>query len=493
MKKIIAFWPSLVMAFLGVPILAQCAALTGGVVIAIVVLIADLLKMGGPLEDHSLAALIVLTCLMMVAGGRVWSRENSPESHAEWRHGLLLLPAIVVLISWMLAMQRADLDFLHLNSNGLIAVLIPWFGIDIVMLLEQNYWGLVLFPVCSQVSFALGYGGKQWLSCRAKPRSISLAILVLCALVALFQAWQHAQKFLPTLYEDDLSSRQFEPGKWGNKLTPIQGSPALQITQNWPRMDGATAALPLYASAFYGLIALRGEPSAERYLVNSGTPQAYKNIINNQADIIFVAQPSLAQKQRAEIAGVSLVYTPFAREAFVFIVNKDNPVQTLSDAQVRAIYSGAVTQWCDVGGDASTIQAWQRPKDSGSQTVMLAKVMRETPMSPAPETRIAAAMGGIIDVVAEYQNTQGAIGYTFRYYATQMKANNGIKLLEINGIAPTVENIHNGTYPYTVDVYMVTREHPSAETQKVMDWFLSPQGQRLVQDVGYVPLYPTIQ
>lgn len=113
-------------------------------------------------------------------------------------------------------------------------------------------------------------------------------------------------------------------------------------------------------------------------------------------------------------------------------------------------------------------------------------------MIPAPETRTATAMGEIIDVVAEYQNTQGAIGYTFRYYATQMKINNGIKLLAINDISPTIENIHNGTYPYTVDVYMVTREHPTAETQKLVDWFLSPQGQQLVQDVGYVPLYPAL-
>lgn len=96
----------------------------------------------------------------------------------------------------------------------------------------------------------------------------------------------------------------------------------------------------------------------------------------------------------------------------------------------------------------------------------------------------------MVDIVAEYRNTHNAIGYTFRYYATQMHSNKEIKLLAINDVAPTVENIRNGSYPYTVDVYMVTREHPTAETQNLVDWFLSPQGQQLVQDVGYVPLYP---
>jgi ABC-type phosphate transport system substrate-binding protein len=79
----------------------------------------------------------------------------------------------------------------------------------------------------------------------------------------------------------------------------------------------------------------------------------------------------------------------------------------------------------------------------------------------------------VIRKVAEYQNSKGAIGYTFRYYATKMNANAGIKLLAIDGVAPTKENIRNETYPFVVDVYMVTRENPTAETQKLVAWFLA--------------------
>lgn len=121
---------------------------------------------------------------------------------------------------------------------------------------------------------------------------------------------------------------------------------------------------------------------------------------------------------------------------------------------------------------------------------MLAKVMKNTRMMSPQETEVVSVMDGMIKVITEHRNTHNAIGYTFRYYATQMHSNKEIKLLAINDVAPTVENIRNGSYPYTVDVYMVTREYPTAETQKLVDWFLSPQGQQLVQDVGYVPLYP---
>lgn len=115
--------------------------------------------------------------------------------------------------------------------------------------------------------------------------------------------------------------------------------------------------------------------------------------------------------------------------------------------------------------------------------------MKNTPMLPAKETEMATGMGGVIRRVADYQNTSSAIGYTFRYYATVMNADKNIKLLAINGVSPTIDNIRNDTYPYTINGYMVTRENPTAETQQFVDWFLSPQGQQLVQDVGYVPLY----
>ncbi|POP43259.1 hypothetical protein CHU32_20945 [Superficieibacter electus] len=331
--------------------------------------------------------------------------------------------------------------------------------------------------------------------------NVILLILVLSGCYAAWQGKLRADKY-PTQdpqksVAETIDTRDFDPYIANSALVKLQGEPALHISERWPRLDGATAAYPLYASAFYALNSFPPEMKSyeieANYLNNSRTPQAYKNLIASRADIIFVAQPSAAQKKHAQDEGVTLIYTPFAREAFVFIANRNNPVSSLTEQQVRDIFSGKIHRWDEVGGQQRNIQIWQRPADSGSQTVMLAKVMKDTPMLPAQETEVATVMDGVIHKVAEYQNNLPAIGYTFRYYATQMNANKNVKLLAINGIAPTVENIRNGSYPYTVDVYMVTREHPTPETQKLVAWFLSPQGQQLVQDVGYVPLYPALQ
>lgn len=290
MKRVTPLFLSVLMAFFGVPILAQCVALCGGIVVFIIASLADALGIDGPLKDHFSTLSLMLTSVMMFACGRLWARESQSETCVEWRHCCLILPAILALICWVFTLQQAGLEFTQVKVNWLSTVLIaPWMGAYIVALLNQWYWDILLLPVCSQVCFALGYGGKQWFSLRVKSRAICLGILTLGAAAAAYQAWHQAQKFPPTLYEN-LNRRDFDPRKWRNKLTQIQG--------------------------------------------------AY------------------------------LVYTPFAREAFVFVVNKYNPVTTLSDAQIRAIYSGKITQWREVGGDTNPIQAWQRPEDSGSQTAI---------------------------------------------------------------------------------------------------------------------------
>lgn len=177
--------------------------------------------------------------------------------------------------------------------------------------------------------------------------------------------------------------------------------------------------------------------------------------------------------------------TPIGREAFVFFVNKKNPIDSLTIEQIRAIYSGKVTNWAEVGGERVDIRAFQRPQDSGSQTA-LQNLMGNVPLMEAPTEDVVSGMGGIISEVAEYKNYKNAIGYTFRYYSTEMVKNKEIKLLPIDGIVPSTENIRNGTYPIASEFYAVTAGTDNPNVQKLLDWILSPQGQALVEKAGYV-------
>jgi len=179
---------------------------------------------------------------------------------------------------------------------------------------------------------------------------------------------------------------------------------------------------------------------------------------------------------------------PLGREAFVFFVNSENPVDSLTLEQIQDIYQKKITNWRDVGGPNKEIIAFQRPEDSGSQTIMLAKVMGDKPMATPLRTEQVSAMGGVLGGVAEYRNSSAAIGYSFRYYTVGMNPHEDIKLLAIDGIEPSIENIRNGTYPFTIDFYAVTAGTSNPYVPKLIDWLTSDQGQSFIEDCGYVRL-----
>lgn len=101
---------------------------------------------------------------------------------------------------------------------------------------------------------------------------------------------------------------------------------------------------------------------------------------------------------------------------------------------------------------------------------------------------LSPGMGMVIEQVAEYRNQTAAIGYSFRWYATEMNASPNITLLEIDGVAPTAENIADGSYPLTVDLYAATAGSTNPHVPELIDWMVSEEGQALVDAVGYVPL-----
>ena len=98
-------------------------------------------------------------------------------------------------------------------------------------------------------------------------------------------------------------------------------------------------------------------------------------------------------------------------------------------------------------------------------------------------------MAGPIDRVSQ---TANAIAYSVYYYEHFMSPHPNNKLIGVGGVMPTSETIANGTYPFTTEVYMVTRKDLKADSPaaKLRDWILSDAGQRVVADSGYVPIRP---
>lgn len=274
------------------------------------------------------------------------------------------------------------------------------------------------------------------------------------------------------------------PHEPDSELARIDAS--LELTGDLPVLDGAAALVPVYASvidAVYpvGSVTYEGGTFSddnfygENFAPDSkmqynNTVRGYQAIVDGSTDILLCAAPSAQQKQYAEEQGVELVYVPIGLEAFVFFVNENNPVDNLTAEQIRSIYAGEYTNWSEVGGANRIINPVTRLSGSGSQTAMDAFMGDRQIASKSP-----------------FAITGGSIGFSFRYYMDGIVGNEAVKMLSLNGVYPSAENIRNGTYPIIAQFYAIYRADNENENIPILiDWILSDEGQTLIEKSGYV-------
>ena len=278
------------------------------------------------------------------------------------------------------------------------------------------------------------------------------------------------EKYLPHNPESDL----------------VRINSSLELHDNLPVLDGAAALLPVYA-AFIDNVYPKGSVTfeggefsddnfyGENFAADSkmqykNTVRGYEAIVDGTTDILFCAAPSDEQVQYAKDKGVKLEYVPVGKEAFVFFVNKNNPVNTLTANEIRKIYSCEYKNWKDVGGANRTINPVTRLEGSGSQSAMNA-FMGDTEFG----------------IKSPFAITGASIGFSFRYYMDGVVENEDVKMLSLNGVYPSKENIENDTYPVIAQFYAIYRADNDNENIPVLiDWILSDEGQKIIEDTGYV-------
>lgn len=281
----------------------------------------------------------------------------------------------------------------------------------------------------------------------------------------------------------NINVEEYLPFTENSKIVKLD-SKTLKLTDHLPIIDGATAAFPVY-SAFVNAVYPETTKLHDGVFEYNNTIGGYRKLAERKTDIFLGAAPSKEQREYAERCGTVFQYTQIGTEAFVFFVHKDNPIDGLTADQIKGIYSGRITNWSEVGGSDEPIVAFQRNQGSGSQS-MLIRFMGDTPIMN-PETREIKGMGGIIEEVVDYQSKSGSIGFSFRYYVEGMIKNPDIKMIAVDGVAPTVENIKNGSYPIVTPVYAVTYENnPNPNVEALIHWILSDEGQYIIEQTGYV-------
>ena len=317
---------------------------------------------------------------------------------------------------------------------------------------------------------------------------ISLVFILLICVIIYFAIFYHkdaeASSEAQSLVESD--SIYYEPAE--EEILRAEELANL-LRSDLPKMDGSTSTIPLEGGILASLFDVSQE-DAEASVVHSTTYGSFDNLMEDKCDIIFSTPLSQTQYDTAKSKNIELEVVPIVYEGFVFVVNASNPVDTLTQQQLKDIYSGKITNWKEVGGNDAEIVAYQRNETSGSQNYMTA-FMGDTELMDPVTDFIPASMVGLMDAIATYDNAENAIGYSVYAYAADMYGNgNEIKFIKVDGVEPTKATMASKEYPllnYNYAIYNKAKAD-STTVDELTEWILTYDGQIAMSNAGYIPI-----
>lgn len=208
-------------------------------------------------------------------------------------------------------------------------------------------------------------------------------------------------------------------------------------------------------------------------------------LINGTTDICNSSRPMKNSereklKQRFNSLGVEI---KVAKDGLSVYANDSNPVHELSLEQIKAIYTGKVTNWKQVGGPDKKIVVYGRENSSGTYVYF-----RDFVLQGEDFTATMQSLPGTAAVVNAVSKDKFGIGFGGAAYAK------GIRIMKVKkdnnspSFEPNAETIKAGTYPITRFLYLYTRSRPTGVMKEYIDWILSSEGQQMVTKVGYFPV-----
>jgi phosphate transport system substrate-binding protein len=233
------------------------------------------------------------------------------------------------------------------------------------------------------------------------------------------------------------------------------------------------------------------QPDVRISVSGGGSGTGIAALVNKTTDIANASRKiNDTEIQDAKKNGVEPHEIEIARDAIGVIVNPHNPVQQLTLQQISDIYSGKITNWKDVGGEDRPIVLLSRESNSGTHVYFLAQVVRlgnsKDKTLFSQDTLLLPSSEGIM---AEVRQNPNAIGYDGLGYITPDVKTLGIaSKADGEYVKPSVETVNNGKYPIARPLFMYTPGEPTGDVKTYLDWVLGPDGQKIVGDLGFVPL-----
>lgn len=232
-------------------------------------------------------------------------------------------------------------------------------------------------------------------------------------------------------------------------------------------------------------------PDVRLSVTGGGSGTGIAALINGTVDIANASRRMKTEEKENAIAnGSDPVEFVIARDAIAIIVNLENPVNNLTLQQISDIYSGQINNWQELGGENRPIVRLSRETNSGTHVYFLEQVIRmgesDNKTLFSPDTLLLPSSEGI---GAEVRQNPNAIGYDGLGYVTEdMKVIGVATTAGEEYILPSSATVNNGKYPIARDLYMYTNGTPTGVIADYLDWILSEQAQRIVAELGFVPV-----
>jgi len=258
--------------------------------------------------------------------------------------------------------------------------------------------------------------------------------------------------------------------------------PAMIQAQSF-KIKGSDTVLPLSqaeAEAF-----MKKDPKASIAVTGGGSGVGLAAIISGTTDIAQASRSmKMDEKLKMQEAGKAFKEVIIAYDALAVIVNPGNKVSELTREQLEGIFTGKITNWKDVGGEDLKIITYSRETSSGTYEFFKEHVLNKKNF--ANTSLLMPATGAIVQSVSQ---TKGAIGYIGLAYID--KAIKTIKVSYDKGktfVTPSVAAAVDKTYPITRPLYYYYLTSIEKSVSPYINFILSPEGQKIVSEVGYVPL-----
>ena len=249
-------------------------------------------------------------------------------------------------------------------------------------------------------------------------------------------------------------------------------------------VNGSTTMLPFVQVAAERF--MTAHPDMQISISGGGSGNGIKALIDNTTDIANASRAiKKGEVEKAKAKGVEPVETVVAMDCIVPIVHRENPVKNLTLAQIKDVYTGKIENWKDVGGDDAPIVVVGRDSSSGTygtwQEMVVEKGDAEgTKSRVTAKAQMAASSGAMLSMIA---GNKYAVGYDGIGYV-----NDTVKAVEVEGVGASLESAKNGKYPLSRGLYMYTNGQPKDGVKSFIDYLLSADGQKIVQDTGFIPV-----